>query len=217
MPRLLSTCILAATLASFARGGVLEWSPTLLTARLAPGQEEIALTFHVRNTGAAPVTVNAVEPSCGCTTAAMEPRVIPVGGTAQLRATYRAGGRSGTVHRDIVVKSDAGLDTVSFAIEHPDWFKLDRASLVWAPRTPRTEKSARLEIADGVAARLDQPRVEKPGSFTARLDADPTAPGRYLLRVAPLADASPLFSPIAVPVAFADGRTATITLHAALR
>lgn len=217
MQRLLSSCLLAAALASIARGGVLEWSPAQLTARLAPGQEEIALTFHVRNTGPAPVTINAIEPSCGCTTAAVEPRVIPAGGTAQLHATYRAGGRSGTVHRDIVVKSDAGRDTVSFAIEHPVWFKLDHPSLVWAPRTPRTEQTARLEIADGVAARLGAPRVEKPGTFFVSVDADPTAPGRYLLRVTPLADTSPLFSPIAVPVAFADGRTATITLHAALR
>lgn len=214
-PLALSFAALAFALS--AHGGALEWSPSHLSARLAPGQEEIELAFEARNTSTGPVAIETVDSSCGCTTADIEPRIIAAGATARLRAVYRAGGRAGTVHRTIRVKSAAGEDTLSFAIEHPVWFFLERASLVWTPTAPRTEQAARLELAAGVHARLGEPRVAKAGTFSARLAPVADASDRYLLHVAPLAPSGPLFSPIVVPVEFPDGRTATITLQAALR
>jgi len=51
------------------------------------GQSATA-SLIVRNTGKAPLDVQSVSTSCGCTAAVMEPRTIPAGGQGVLRVTY---------------------------------------------------------------------------------------------------------------------------------
>lgn len=47
--------------------------------------------LEIRNTGTADLIIRKVTTSCSCTTAAVEPTVIPPGGTARLRITFDSG------------------------------------------------------------------------------------------------------------------------------
>lgn len=200
-----------------ATGSQLQWAPALLTTSLAPGQEEIELVFVARNPGSTSVAITLVEPSCECTSAVVEPRTIAAGSSAELRAIYRAGGRSGLVRRDIRVRTDSGDDTLTFEVKHPEWYSIERPNFIWAPGSKRTGKTTRIALVAGVQAEFGPPRVAKPELFAATVEPLSGSRGEFLVRVEPLVETGPLFSPIVLPVRFSDGRTATITMHAALR
>jgi len=63
----------------------------------------------VRNTGSAPLVVQAVSTSCGCTTAVLEPTTIPAGGEGVLRIAYDSNAHAedmGPIRRDVFVASN---------------------------------------------------------------------------------------------------------------
>lgn len=70
--------------------------------------EVVMVELPVRNIGRADLHIEAVSTSCGCTEAAIEPRVIARGGEATLSVRYDSGVHpdSGSVHRIIYIASD---------------------------------------------------------------------------------------------------------------
>jgi len=77
----------------------------------------------VRNTGKVPLDVQSVSTSCGCTTAAMEPKTIPAGGQGVLRVTYDSNAHAedmGPIKRYVFVASndpDEGDVRIEFAVD----------------------------------------------------------------------------------------------------
>ncbi len=57
---------------------------------IAKGQIAQA-SFSVRNTGSAPLEIQSVSTSCGCTKASVTPRTIPAGGEGILEVAYDSG------------------------------------------------------------------------------------------------------------------------------
>jgi hypothetical protein len=106
---------------------VVLWSMMIVSA-CAPASPDIALeraevdlgnvpngvvrTFKVElaNRGQGDLVVEAVTTSCGCTTASIEPRVIPPGGTGDLIIHYDSGAHgsdfSGQVARQVFVDTN---------------------------------------------------------------------------------------------------------------
>ena len=63
----------------------------------------------VRNIGEAPLTVQGVSTSCGCTTATLSPMTIPPGGEARLHVEYDTGLHEadvGPMKRSVFISSD---------------------------------------------------------------------------------------------------------------
>ncbi|WP_316980378.1 DUF1573 domain-containing protein [Shumkonia mesophila] len=77
----------------------------------------------VRNTGKAPLDVQSVSTSCGCTTAVMEPKTIPAGGQGVLRVIYDSNAHAedmGPIKRYVFVASndpDEGDVRIEFAVD----------------------------------------------------------------------------------------------------
>ncbi|MBE0531393.1 MAG: DUF1573 domain-containing protein [Rhodospirillales bacterium] len=77
----------------------------------------------VRNTGKAPLDVQSVSTSCGCTTAVMEPTTIPAGGQGVLRVTYDSNAHAedmGPIKRYVFIASndpDEGDVRVEIAVD----------------------------------------------------------------------------------------------------
>ncbi len=67
-----------------------------------------SLDVPVRNVGTEDLRIEAVSTSCGCTTATVEPEVIPPGGEGTLRIRYNSGLHpdSGPIRRDIFIASN---------------------------------------------------------------------------------------------------------------
>lgn len=57
-------------------------------ADFGPLSARSTLTITVRNTGRAPLRIVAVSTSCGCTTAVVDPAVLPAGERARLTVTF---------------------------------------------------------------------------------------------------------------------------------
>lgn len=70
--------------------------------------EVVTARVAVRNTGQRDLRIEAVSTSCGCTTAEVEPDVIPPGSEGTLTIRYDSGVHpdSGQVRRDIFVASN---------------------------------------------------------------------------------------------------------------
>jgi hypothetical protein len=73
-------------------------------------------TFEFTNTGVAPLVVNGVTASCGCTTPEWTREPIPAGGKGFIKATYNAKGRPGPFKKSITVRSNASESTVVLTI-----------------------------------------------------------------------------------------------------
>jgi hypothetical protein len=85
---------------------------TVASARHDFGQVEqgqvVATEIAMRNTGKSDLTIEAVSTSCGCTTAQVEPKVIPPGGEGRLIIRYDSGVHpdSGRVRRHVYIASN---------------------------------------------------------------------------------------------------------------
>ena len=64
--------------------------------------EVVTRELVVRNTGTADLVIQQVTTSCGCTTAEVEPTVIPPGGMARLRITFDSGAHGPTLQGRLV-------------------------------------------------------------------------------------------------------------------
>lgn len=75
-----------------------------------PNGEVRQVTSEVRNEGERPLTIEAVTTSCGCTSAIVEPTVIPAGGYGTLTINYDSGAHGpefrGPVERQVFIASD---------------------------------------------------------------------------------------------------------------
>lgn len=82
-------------------------------------QEEngsVTYKFVFTNTGDAPLTVQKVKASCGCTTPDWTKEAVPPGGKGFVAATYNPQNRPGKFNKSITVTSDAVTPTVVLRI-----------------------------------------------------------------------------------------------------
>ena len=70
--------------------------------------EVVVAEISVRNAGQGELKIEAVSTSCGCTTARVEPEVIPPGGEGRLIVQYNSGAHpdSGAVQRYVYIASN---------------------------------------------------------------------------------------------------------------
>lgn len=71
-----------------------------------PQGKKLTHTFVIRNTGDAPLTIEQVTTSCGCTAAASSQRTLPPGGTSEIKATFDSTNFRGNVHKTVQVRSN---------------------------------------------------------------------------------------------------------------
>ena len=69
-------------------------------------------TFEFTNTGDAPLVINGVSASCGCTTPDWSREPIAPGATGFVKASYDTAGRPGPFRKSITVKSNASEQSV---------------------------------------------------------------------------------------------------------
>jgi hypothetical protein len=68
--------------------------------------DKLTHVFTVTNTGTAPLAIDQVRTSCGCTAAVLKTKEIPVGGTGQIEVSFDTTGRPGPNKKTITVTSN---------------------------------------------------------------------------------------------------------------
>jgi uncharacterized protein DUF1573 len=111
----------------------LEWEKTQLEFHPSATDAEVKGDFNFTNTGKEPVTIDAVEPGCGCTTAVLDKKTYAPGEKGRVTATFNIGQRTGEQHKIIRVKiHDAPEPAVLTMITHiPELMKMSPQFVWW--------------------------------------------------------------------------------------
>jgi hypothetical protein len=68
--------------------------------------EKVAYTYKFTNTGEAPLIVQGVQPSCGCTAPDWSKEPIPVGGTGFVKVEFDSNGKAGIQNKVVTVNAN---------------------------------------------------------------------------------------------------------------
>ena len=68
--------------------------------------EKVSHTYHVKNTGDAPLIIQNAQPSCGCTVPEWTKTPIPAGGTGFVKAEFDSKGKQGVQDKIITVTAN---------------------------------------------------------------------------------------------------------------
>jgi len=75
--------------------GALTWNTERIDLTTKPGDKEAVGLFRFENNSQKTVTITSVQPSCGCTTAALEKRIYAPGEKGEIKAVFTLGDRVG--------------------------------------------------------------------------------------------------------------------------
>ena len=97
----------AAAMTDTARYTNIQWldSASRNYGTIAEGQQ-LNVSFRFRNTGATPLVIGQIRPSCGCTIAEQPKAPIAPGAEGQIRAVFNSQGRSGVNHKTLFVTAN---------------------------------------------------------------------------------------------------------------
>jgi hypothetical protein len=84
----------------------IEWMETTKDfGKVAEGQK-VEVAFHFKNTGAKPLIIYKVQPSCGCTVAETPEKPIAPGEEGVIKGAFDSNGRAGTQHKSLMVRAN---------------------------------------------------------------------------------------------------------------
>ncbi len=86
----------------------------------------VSYVFEFTNTGKAPLVLQSVQPTCGCTTPEWSKEPVKPGAKGYIKATFNPSGRPGSFDKSINITTNFGSATVKFSgIVIPPTAKLD--------------------------------------------------------------------------------------------
>jgi hypothetical protein len=89
-----------------ARFTSVEWLDSLKDYGKIPEGQKLDVAFRFRNTGATPLVIGAVQPSCGCTVAERPEAPIAPGAEGQIKASFNSNGRVGINHKSLIIMAN---------------------------------------------------------------------------------------------------------------
>ncbi|HOP04146.1 MAG TPA: DUF1573 domain-containing protein [Tenuifilaceae bacterium] len=132
--------VLAFSLATNAQNKAASISPVKTVHDFGTIKEEdgkVSFDFEITNDGEAPLIINRVSSSCGCTTPVWPKEPIPPGGKGSVKATYDPKGRPGPFNKTITIFSNASASGTVLSIKGQV-----------TPRTKTPEETYRKRIGD---------------------------------------------------------------------
>ena len=114
--------------------------------------------FKYKNTGDKPVKITAVQPSCGCTTAAPPKDAIAPGASGEIVATFNIGERIGEQTKTIRVATDEpNSEGIALKLKAtiPRLLEYTPAFLYWRRGEEHAPKTIEVKIGDFPVTKLD--------------------------------------------------------------
>lgn len=195
----------------------LTWEQVRLERTVRPLQTDLEVAFAFRNTGAAPITIRAVQTNCDCLAAQARPAMVAPGESGIIHARFAAGERTGRHEQVITVATDDGDPPrkLVLQVEVPAPATISPPTLIWAQGAEPTAQETLVEVAPGLDLRFD--RFESTSdAFSVELLTD--EPGRsYRLRVSPRSTSHPANAALRLHATTANGRAVVVSAYADVR
>ncbi len=130
--RLICLVVLVLSLQSHAG---LSWESKSIRLTAAPEQSSADVEFFFQNSGSDTVVINEVKSSCGCTTAAIDKKVIGPDDHGSIKGHFNFGPREGLQQQRFeVCYADGKSDVLDLAVEIPAVYVLSTRVLNWSLR-----------------------------------------------------------------------------------
>jgi uncharacterized protein DUF1573 len=86
---------------------VIEWTGTEHDFGTIGEGEKVSHIYTFKNTGAVPLIIESVRPSCGCTAPNWSKEPIPVGGSGEIEVVFDSKGKPNAQNKTVTVTSNA--------------------------------------------------------------------------------------------------------------
>lgn len=174
----------------------LNWELTTVEQVAPVGQDQVEVAFNFSNPDKLPVTIVALQPSCGCTTARLEKMTYAPGEKGVLTAIFDGRGMVGVQEKTIQVISDGSPlpTTLTLRVTLPPWVEASPRLVWWPLGAPTETKEVRLAVAPSTRATITSLTPENPAVTASLQSAEDGAPFHYRLVIRPSSTAKPLFS-----------------------
>ena len=134
----------------------LSWETQEQTFHAKASEKQVVAKYRFTNTGTAPVKIENVKTSCGCTTAGLKKTEYAPGESGEIEAKFDFGGRTGKQEKGIAVSiSDEPLPTIlRLLVDIEEPVKLQPQFVIWKVGDKPNAQIIRLTVADDVPAKV---------------------------------------------------------------
>ncbi|MDD5349754.1 MAG: DUF1573 domain-containing protein [Chthoniobacteraceae bacterium] len=203
-------------LGTAAAESALQWDRKTVEASLAPGEKTLRAEFGFVNTSQAPVTIDSVKSSCGCTTAGLEKKVYQPGEHGRITAVFTPGSRKGTQVKGIRVAVRGEREPIILTLVSHIGPALQIApSLVfWRAGDAPRPKTLRVTVPAEMGLRVNRVTSNDP-----RMDAvlEPDKGGGYHVTVTPKATDRPITAVLTLQAVTREGEAKAFQAYAQVK
>jgi hypothetical protein len=117
----------------------------------------VEVKYRFTNTGTYPVTINEVQPSCGCTTVQLPKKEYVPGESGELAARFDFAGRTGPQGKSIVVVTKDTINQpiiLKLLVTIPEAVKIEPEVVFWRVGEEPKPKVIRVTVAEGFPAKI---------------------------------------------------------------
>ena len=200
--------------------GSLTWENQTAELLAKPPDRQMSGLFRFTNTGDFPVTLTALQPSCGCTTAELTKRTCLPSGKGEIKAVYKLNGATGQQQKSIAVTTDdTTVKTVELTlrINVPELFTCLPRMLLWRIGDNLDEKKAAVFAASELKLNsVEILTITPQKQADAHLERDPVT-GKFTLFIHPISSLSASQTAVSCLANFADGTTLPFSVFALVR
>ncbi len=143
----------------------LKWEKVEQTFAPGPLDKQVAAKYRFTNIGTAPVSINDVRTSCGCTTAALKKSEYAPDESGEIEANFQFAGHIGHQEKWIFVTTSAapGEPTLlRLIVNIPIAVTIEPEFVMWSIGDQLAPKTIRIAVADGFPAKIVSVQVNNP-------------------------------------------------------
>jgi hypothetical protein len=137
--------------------GQLTWATTEQSFNSKQQDKEVVAKYKFTNTGSAPVKIQNVRTSCGCTTAALSKTDYAPGESGEIEARFTFSGRTGKQEKAISVDTTANPNVPTILKLHvyiQETVKIEPEVVLWRVGEQPDPKAIHIAIADDASAKI---------------------------------------------------------------
>jgi hypothetical protein len=137
--------------------GQLTWETTEQSFNSKQQDKEVVAKYKFTNTGSAPIKIQNVRTSCGCTTAALSKTDYAPGESGEIEAKFTFSGRTGKQEKAISVDTTANPNVPTILKLHvyiQETVKIEPEVVLWRVGEQPDPKAIHIAIADDASAKI---------------------------------------------------------------
>ena len=164
----------------------LTWEKTELEQSPQPGADSAVFTFKYENKSDKQIHINAVRPSCGCTTATLKSNDVKPGEKGEIVATLKTGDHAGVLQKTVTVETDDPKQpntVLTLKATVAQVLEVEPALVFWQAKEEPKPKTITVKVGKGVNIKKLDVTCSGP-EFTTKVEPG-SAAGEFKIVVTP--------------------------------